>query len=230
MERMQRCVVAVWVMALGLGCGTVQPSGQQAVSRQVRKDIGDFYRNMADSYFVLGYGYFALQQEALKMGDKDRAALYEKNARLYKTHSDDMKRTLDLWNGAPENRVAAQSERAPDQPAGIFSTAPEPGPVRARAEAPAAAPASAEPTATAPLPAETPAPAATETSAPVAAEAPAPIAIATPAPVAPTTSAPVVAETTASATVETPAAAPAPAESIAPAPPDASAPAPAPAP
>lgn len=108
---MMRCRALFWVAVGGLvfcaGCAGM-PSVQrnEEISHRIRKDMVDFYENMAQAYYLLGYGYYRLHTDALAEKDEAAAERYRRNASLYKEYYEDLMQTVRLMRqsfGLPES-------------------------------------------------------------------------------------------------------------------------------
>jgi len=89
--------VAVLCGVLCSGClwtRTVKESRE--ISRRLHKDMIDFYENMAQAYYLLGYDYYKLHKEALKNNDKAAAEQYLHNAARYKQFYQDLMETVKM--------------------------------------------------------------------------------------------------------------------------------------
>jgi hypothetical protein len=132
-------VVVVAGLLLGTGCMWTQTvRDHERISQRMRKDIIDFYENMAQSYYLLGYGYFNLYKDALAENNEAAADMYRKNAIAYKRHYEELMNSLkimreeyglpasdkDLTSGAGESALSPEIPEDPDTP-GSGSTEPD---------------------------------------------------------------------------------------------------------
>jgi hypothetical protein len=139
-------VVAVGLL-LCIGCTWTQTvRDHERISQRMRKDIIDFYENMAQSYYLLGYGYFNLYKDALAENNEAAADMYRKNAIAYKRHYEELMNSLkvmreeyglpasdrDLTGGAGESALSPEVPVSPASPDGDptdpGASPPPPGP------------------------------------------------------------------------------------------------------
>lgn len=109
---------AVWLAAVGCvamstGCLTM-PSVREneRISQRIRKDMIDFYENMAQAYYLLGYEYYKLYREATDAKNDQAAKQYLNNARLYKQYYDDLIASINVMRrnfGLPASEAKAQA-------------------------------------------------------------------------------------------------------------------------
>ncbi|KPL08976.1 hypothetical protein AMJ85_07400 [candidate division BRC1 bacterium SM23_51] len=104
---MMRRRALFWVIVGGVvfctSCVTM-PSVRrnEDISRRIRKDMIDFYENMAQAYWLLGFGYYELHKEAVASDSTEAAEKYRKHAALYKTYAEDLKKSVDVWRKSLE--------------------------------------------------------------------------------------------------------------------------------
>jgi hypothetical protein len=154
-------VVAVGSLFFGTGCLTLPSVREnQEISQRIRKDMVDFYENMAQTYYLLGYEYFKLYKEATDAKNDEAAKQYLNNARLYKQYYEDLKASVDLMRerfGMPKSESKtpplAEPPKAPSSNDSITSrteiipigpAAPKPSVEKQSAIQPAAPPESFE--------------------------------------------------------------------------------------
>jgi hypothetical protein len=97
MKRRAVFLAVIGSLALGTACLTT-PSVRQneEISQRLHKDMADFYDNMSQAYYLLGYEYYKLYQEALDAKNEEAAKQYLNNARIYKQYFEDLKTYVDL--------------------------------------------------------------------------------------------------------------------------------------
>ena len=98
---MMRRKTLFWLMiacvALSTGCVTASSlSENRQISQRLHKDMADFYDNMAQAYYLLGYEYYKLYKEASDMKNEAAAKQYYNNSVIYKQYYDDLKASVDL--------------------------------------------------------------------------------------------------------------------------------------
>lgn len=81
------------------------------ISQRIRKDMADFYENMAQAYFLIGYEYHKLYLEAKEANNDDAAKQYYNNACIYKQYYQDLSNTVKVMRASmgltvPEETVA----------------------------------------------------------------------------------------------------------------------------
>jgi len=112
----------------------------EALTQQMRKDMLDFYEYMAHTYYILGYDYFNLYQNALSVKNEQAADMYLKIARGYKQYNTDflqIVRAMRRELGLPEppeglapltkdltTQTAVQERKSPMPPPPIGASKP----------------------------------------------------------------------------------------------------------
>lgn len=129
MRRVVQFLLVVACLALFTGCFLLRKQIRsemidfynEEVVKQVRKEMIDYYENLANAYKLLGFGYYQLYKEAEAKGDRRAAEQYRNNAALYKTYSDDLKKSAQAW------RESLGVAKAQGEPQKTTSAAAGPG-------------------------------------------------------------------------------------------------------
>ena len=102
------------------------------IAKRLEKDMIDYYENMAQAYYLLGFGYFQLYVEAEKH-KLPEADQYRNMAALYKRHYEDLKESTAILRsrlGEPQAPTAGPTfePEAPAVPPDTPVLEPEPAP------------------------------------------------------------------------------------------------------
>ncbi|MBN1865765.1 hypothetical protein JW916_00595 [Candidatus Sumerlaeota bacterium] len=118
-----RVVIAALVVAAISGCSGFRPQSWKSadeIERRMKRDLVKFYEKQGYSYFLLGYEYYGLANEAEEThAPALRVKDYRAKARLYYVFSQ------DLQSAANELRRETD-ERAPLTPASEYAVPPPP--------------------------------------------------------------------------------------------------------
>jgi len=99
----------------------------EEVSRRIRRDMVDFYENMAQAYYLLGFEYYKLYDQAVNAKDVEAAKQYYHNARLYKQYYQDLMDSVNVMResfGMPkrEDRMSTATVSPTVLPSTDFTT------------------------------------------------------------------------------------------------------------